>query len=375
MVAAVAAPASVRPSLTLSGIIAPAQSVAISSSLAEPAISVPVQEGEHVRAGQVLAVLDTSDLKATLNYDLQNAQANQALTAQNVYSGQASIAQGGDQVRQAQANVQSAQATLANARRDLQRDQQLLAQGYLSQQVYQTQLTLVQNDDQAVRNAQAALGSAQANQAANGTMSQGLQAAKVAQARAQSQASLAQADQTRVSIGKATIVSPIDGVVVNRNLNVGEYPGTRQIFTLQETDYVFAILGASSSEVFTIPTGAPVTVSVNGRPGTLGGKVVAVLDQLTPGSTNFAVKARVPNQSGILHSGMAVTTKIALNAISGIGVPYTAFLDDNHNTLMAIGADDTVHVVNVAERGTDGQTAIVQGLSSGTRVVANGQAG
>ncbi|MBV8602747.1 MAG: efflux RND transporter periplasmic adaptor subunit, partial [Candidatus Eremiobacteraeota bacterium] len=344
VVAAVARPTSVRPSMTLSGIVAPAQSVAISSSLAEPAISVNVQEGDRVRAGQVLAVLDTSDLRATLDYDLRNAQANQAVTTQDVYSGQASIAQGSEQVRQAQANLQSAQATLANARRDLQRDQSLLAQGYLSQQAYQTQLTLVQNDDQAVRNAQAALGSAQANQAANGTMTQGLQAAKVAQARAQSQASLAQADQTKVSISKATIVSPIDGVVVNRNINVGEYPGTRQIFTLQETDYVFAILGASTSTVFQIRQGAPAFVSVNGRPGAIRGTVVAVLDQLTPGSTNFAVKARVLNPGGILHSGMAVTTRIALAPLAGTGIPYTAFLDDNHNSVMAIGPDDTVHV-------------------------------
>ena len=356
-----AMPGVAHPSLLLSGIVAPAQSVALSSSLAEPALAVNVQEGDRVRQGQVLAVLDTTDLRATLEYDMQNAQSNEALTAQNVYSGQQSISQGNDQVRQAQ-------VTLANAQRDLARYQQLYRQGYLSQQQYQTQLTTVQND-------QAALASAVAAQSANGTMSQGLQAAKIAQAQAQAQASLAQADQTRASITKATIRSPVNGVVVNRNLNPGEYPGTRQIFTLQETDYVFAVLSASSSDVFAIPSGAPASVAVTGRPVAMQGRVVAVLDQLTPGSTNFAVKVRVPNPQGSLHSGMAVTGSIALAPISGIAIPYTAFLDDNHNTVMLVQPDDTVRVANVVERGNDRRTAIVIGLASGARVVADGQAG
>ena len=53
----------------------------------------------------------------------------------------------------------------------------------------------------------------------------GLQQSSVAQAKAQEEVALAQAQQIRVSISKATIISPIDGVVVNRNLNPGEYPG------------------------------------------------------------------------------------------------------------------------------------------------------
>jgi hypothetical protein len=39
---------------SISGVIAPLQNVAISSQLAEPADSVLVNEGEHVRAGQVI---------------------------------------------------------------------------------------------------------------------------------------------------------------------------------------------------------------------------------------------------------------------------------------------------------------------------------
>ena len=57
------------------------------------------------------------------------------------------------------------------------------------------------------------------------------------------------------------IVSPIDGVVVNRNLNPGEYPGSRTIFTLQQLNNVYAELNASSADTFAIPVGAPVTLT------------------------------------------------------------------------------------------------------------------
>src|SRR5271157_4032427 len=63
---AVAQQASVKPTLVIAGIIAPLQNVAISSTLAEPADTVTVNEGDSVRAGQVVAVLDTADLRAQL---------------------------------------------------------------------------------------------------------------------------------------------------------------------------------------------------------------------------------------------------------------------------------------------------------------------
>lgn len=56
----------VRPSETLSGIIAPIQNVQISNTLAEPVASVLVQEGQVVQRGHVLAVLETQDLEANL---------------------------------------------------------------------------------------------------------------------------------------------------------------------------------------------------------------------------------------------------------------------------------------------------------------------
>jgi multidrug efflux system membrane fusion protein len=198
----------------------------------------------------------------------------------------------------------------------------------------------------------------------------------VEQARATEQVDLAQAQQVRTSIAKATIVSPIDGVVVNRNLNVGEYPGTRQLFTLQQTDPIYAILRGSGSQIADLVEGAPSTiVSTDLHDRHVTGTVAGILNEINPGSTDFVVKVVLKNPGGELRPGMAVQGRIALPSVHGTQIPETAFTDDGHRSVMIVGSDGTVKTQNVSENGDDGKVAIVTGLSNGTRVITDGQSG
>lgn len=351
----------ISPSEALAGIIAPYENVAVQSTLSEPADSVDVQEGDVVRKGQALARLDTADLQAQLDSDTATAQSNGANTTHAVYQGSLTIAQGQDQLRQAQ-------ATLLNDSTNLQRDLNLLKQGYISQQAVDQQQAVVRNDE-------AAVASARSTVSANGTLSgQGLQASSVQQSRAQEQVADAQADQVRVQIAKATITSPIDGVVVNRNLNPGEYPGNRQLFTIQQMNPVYAILRASSAQVTGITVEAPAVVTIAGAQDLrVSGKVAGVLNQIVPGSTDFIVKVLLPNANGKLRSGMAVSGTVAKPSMRGIRVPLTAFVDDNHDSLLTVASDGVIKTVAVREVGNDGTTSVVTGVTPGTRVVSNGQ--
>lgn len=366
----------IQPAQRLAGIIAPFQNVAIQSSLTEPANTVYVREGDSVRAGQILAQLDTSDLQAQMQSDLATANSNHANTSHTVFAGSLSIAQGEDTVRNDEAAVRQAEQTLANDQTNMARDQNLLAQGYISQQSVDAQSTLVRNDQQALNSANANLASARSTVQANGTLSgQGLQAAAVRQSQAQEEVAIAQAQQVRVQIGKATIVSPIDGVVVNRNLNPGEYPGSRELFTLQQVNPIYAVLHASSEQVARIGNGAVATVTAPDVSGSqrFSGRVVGVLNEINPGSTDFEVKIQLANPLQRLRPGMVVQGTIATAPIRGVRVPATAFTDDNHDALMTVQADDSVKTVHVAEVGNDGTTSVVTGVSPGARIVNNGQ--
>jgi multidrug efflux pump subunit AcrA (membrane-fusion protein) len=376
---ALAREGTLAPSETLAGIVAPFQNVAIQSSLTEPADQVNVKEGDRVSRGEVLAVLDTADLEAQLQSDVAQANSDAANTSHTQFQGVLNITQGSQSALSQVAGVRQAQQTLAKDTLDLQRYQQLAANGYIAQQQVAQQTTLVRNDRQAVAQAQAALVAAQATVQANGSLGaggsgSGLQASSVQQAQAAEQVALAQAQQVRTSIQKATIVSPIDGVVVNRNLNVGEYPGTRQIFTLQQTRPVYAVLRGSGAQIARVATGAKTSVIASDLGNAVrSGTVAGVLNQINPGSTDFVVKVLVPNDDDRLRPGMAIQGKIALTPIRGVQIPETAFTDDSHDSVMIVAADGTVSTARVSEVSDDGRNAVVAGLAVGTRVISDGQ--
>jgi HlyD family secretion protein len=373
---ALAANGEIAPKELLPGLIAPFQNVAIESTLTEPAIAVNVQEGDLVRRGQVIAVLDTTDLRAQYESDIAQAQSASAGATHTADQGQLTIQQSQQSVLNARSALAQSQQTLSKDTLDLARYQQLFSNGFVAQQQVATQTALVRNDQAAVTSAQATLRSSLEQVTANGTLSNpsGLQASSVSQALALSKVALAQADQIRASIDKAQIISPIDGVVVNRNLNVGEYPGTRQIFTLQQVDPIYAILQASGSQVANVSVGSPATIiSSDLRARNLSGRVAGVLNEVNPGSTNFEVKVVLSNPQRKLRPGMAVEGNIALPAVRGVRIPYTAFIDDNHTSVMIVGDDSTVKTTPVVEIANDGTTAIVSGVAAGTRVVSDGQ--
>ena len=358
------------PSLTLSGLIAPLQNVAISSTLQEPADSVYVHEGDRVRAGQVIAQLDVADLQANYISARRNAQDAHSRIAQTRDQGTLNIEQAKSQLVTAQAQLAQAQQKLSLSTVTMQRDQQLYSQGFLSHQVLDADTTQYETDRKSVDSAQASLQNAQETVRVNGDSSGGLQRENVASAEAAAASAGAQADQIAVQIKKATITSPVDGIVINRNINPGQYPGNSQIFTIQQIDQVYAMLNASSDQVFLLRTGAPADVSV----GTLHtahvrGVVEAVLGQAQPGGTNFIVKVRIPNTGGRLQSGMVASASIALPAVSGTMIPTTAFIDAAHDAVRTASPDGTIRVVTVRDVAEDGVHSIVQGLPPRTRVV------
>ena len=175
---AVAHQASVHPTLVIAGIIAPLQNVAISSTLSEPADTVSVNEGDQVRAGEVIAVFDTADLRAQYESLIRTAASDDAKVEQAKFTAKLNFGQAPQQVTQARQALTQAQHTLALDQLTLQRDEDLVKQGYLQQQTYDQQRTTVSNDEAAVRSAQAALNSSLTNLQVTGSSKSGLQAVR-----------------------------------------------------------------------------------------------------------------------------------------------------------------------------------------------------
>jgi multidrug efflux pump subunit AcrA (membrane-fusion protein) len=123
---ATAAPKTVKPTAQIAGIIAPYQNVSISSSLSEPTDVVNVIQGDHVHKGEVLAVLDTTDLVANYNADERNAASADARAVQTKYQAQLNLGQGTN-------NVDAAKAAMNNAKLVYDQDNSLYKSGYVSE--------------------------------------------------------------------------------------------------------------------------------------------------------------------------------------------------------------------------------------------------
>ncbi len=365
----------IAPALTIPGTLAPYQTVALSNALAEPAAAVYVREGDRISKGEALADLNVDDLKASLNAAQRTARADIARTQQTRYNAQLAFAQYPGQVQQAQAQYMQAQQTLREAFRNLDRDAVLAQQGYLPQQNLDEQRLVVRNDQQAELQSKTQLNIALATVQANGTGQSGLQQSTIAQAREDAAAQQATAEQIARQIERAHITSPVDGVVTNRNLNPGEYPSGRQIFTLEANDTLYAVLTASAVQAYAIHAGDRVVVGVPGLArATFGGRVEALLDAATPGSTNFAVKVAIPNPQHVLRAGTPVQATIDLRPVSGITVPSSVFTNDSRSRVLIV-SNGRARARPVSEIATDGANSIVRGLPAGAHLVRDGSLG
>ncbi len=366
-----AKPGTIHPTLQIAGVITPYRQVGIAADLSEPIGDVDVQEGDHVHVGQALAHLIMDDLEAQLASAQRTTAEDVARYAQAAYQTNATNAQDAAAIRSAQDTLHQAHVSLDGATTDLKRYQALEDQGYMAAQTVDQQRTTVAADAAAVSTAQAALNQAVANARANGRGNNaGVQQAELQSAQAAADAAQATVEQLRREIGRAAIVSPLDGVVDAVNANPGEYPSGRQLFTIEQISSVYALLPTSTAQVVQIQNGAVVALTTSASTRKDSGKVVAVLDALQPGTTNFTVKVLVPNADGHLHAGMPVTGTVALPPVSGIEIPITAFIDDTHDGVYTVN-DDLVSTTKVQEVKDDGTNAIVTGLSSGATIVAN----
>ncbi len=349
----------------------PFRQVGVAANLSEPIDQVLVQEGDRVRAGQVLARLLVDDLEAQLASSERVVSENVARYQQSAYQTGAISAQDQAAINSAQASLHQAQVDLAGAQTDLRRYQSLYSQGYIPQQTVDQQRTTVASDAAAVNAARAAVNQAIANAQANGTgASAGAQQANLAAARAAADAAQASVEQLKRQIARATIASPVDGIVDAVNANPGEYPSGRQLFTIEAIDRVYANLSASSAQVLQIRQGAPATVSSGNGVRTDRGTVAAVLDQVQPGTTNFTVKVLVQNRDDHLHAGMPVTGVVDEPAVHGIVVPVTAFVDDTRTSVYLV-SNGVVRTQTVREVADDGRNAAISGVPAGASVVAD----
>ena len=303
------------------GTVQASQTATIKSMVDGPLVEIAFQEGQDVKAGDVLARIDSRIYQAALD----GALAKKALD----------------------------EANLANVRLDLERYRKLVATNYATQQQADTARALVAQLEALVRQDQAQIDTART-----------------------------QLSYTTIVApwdGKVGIRLVDQGNIVRPSDAAGLLVLTR----LQPISIVFSLPQQSLPQVAAAMKRGPVDVVAYAQ-GSAAGRgarpldrgTLAVLDnQIDPATGTIKLKATFPNTAGTLWPGGFVAVRLrADTVVDATIVPQAAVQrGPRQNFVYTIGEDGAAHRQNVTMGYEDEQASIVtEGLAPGDRVVIDG---
>jgi len=176
----------------------------------------------------------------------------------------------------------------------------------------------------------------------------------------------------------AVIRSPVAGTVVERLVTPGQLleAGTTACFTVADLSRVWVMAQLFGADPSAVSIGDPVQVVTGGGGASLPGKVDKISDLVDPDTRAVAVRVVADNPGHVLRKQMYVRALIQARAeTQALLVPVSAVLHDDENLPFAYrlegdGSFARVHVT-VGYR-SDDRYEITEGLKAGEQVVVEG---
>ncbi|MBS0443668.1 MAG: efflux RND transporter periplasmic adaptor subunit [Proteobacteria bacterium] len=297
--------------LEVSGGLKAVNSAMVKAKVAAELRTLTVREGDRVKAGQVIGQLDTVELDWRL--------------------------------RQAEQTAASARAQFGIARRTLENNRALVAQGFISPTGLETSVD---------------------NEAA---------------ARANHEAAVAAVELARKARADGTLVAPIAGLVSQRLAQPGErVPVDGRIVEIVDLARVELEAAVAPEDVVQFALGQRATLQVDGLPEPLAARVARINPSAQTGSRSVLVYLAVdPNPA--LRQGLFARGRVAVAEVQGIAVPLAAVRTDLSQpyVLQVSNGKTTLKTVKLGARGElAGQAWVIvsDGLAEGATVLT-GSAG
>ncbi len=299
--------------------------------------SIDVRVGEHVAAGQTLAMLDTRSLSLTAQQAAADAQA---------------------------ASAQARAAAVDRYSTKIAVDRSAVTR---TQNLYRAGVSAKKDIDDA--RAQLAADEADARAAGAG------RSAAVAQA----QSAAMKAELANADLSRGTLRSPFDGVITAISRRTGEaVDPTVGVISVGPAQQAQATLQVPSSDAARIAMDDPVELTVTGTAETSSGRVTAVVPSVDPSTQSATVVV-----SGVPHgaiAGNAITAKITVAHVRGLLVPQSSIVQDpqSGDNVVFVQAKQKDGSLKFEQRTVDivhedGATAQVRGgVRPGERVASQG---
>jgi RND family efflux transporter MFP subunit len=303
------------------GTVHATETAQLSAQVMGNVVAMNAHEGDHVRRGQVLIVIDDAQARA------------------GVDRAQAAVSASDHEAAAAQAD-----STLADA--TMKRYQNLFEKKSVSPQEF----------DEIKARFQAA--SARREMARSG--------------QAQAKAALAEA---QTMLGYSRIRAPFDGVVTEKRVDPGTLaaPGM-PLMTIEATGRYRLEATVDESSIQYVKFGEPVSVSVEALGGRdMKGKVVQIVPAADPASRSFTVKVELPADPN-LRSGLFGRAMFPKGERNSIVVPRTAVIERGQlQGVYVLGPDRIANMryVTLGKNAGDQQVEVLSGLQPGESMVTN----
>ncbi len=345
-------------SVVATGKIQPITKVEVKSKASGIVEKLYVDINNIVKKGQQLAQLDQVEIAAQVE-----AQRAQLASAQaNVGTYEANIEQD---------KVNAAAPDLPMYKLTLDRNMEMQKEGIVSRQTL----------DDANKDYLAALTRRDSSKAQIGVDS-----ARLKQARAQVMQAEASLKQLEEQLGYTTIVAPMDGVILSRDVEIGDAVssilvlGSTATLVMTEGDVneVYVDGKVDEADIAHVYLGQPARIKVESfRDRTFQGKVTKIspMGVEKDNVTTFEVRVSINNPNGELKALMTANAEILLDEHKGVlTVPENAVVYDNQkNASVEIPdkkqKDGTRKIPVTAGLSNGSVTEIVKGLNEGDQVV------
>jgi len=331
-------------SVVATGKVQPITKVEVKSKASGIVKKLLVDAGDRVKAGQVLAELDKEELQAQVRGDEAQLTAAEA----NLRASEADVER---------SKVDAEGVDVPTLQRAYQRAQTMASQGVVSASAL----------DDAQRNYEMAV-----NKRDLARAQLTINEAKVKQAQAQVtqyKASLARSEE---QLNYATIVAPIDGEVLSRDVEVGDAVSSilvlgssaTLVMTLGNMKQVYVDGKVDESDIGKVYLGQPARIKVESfKDKTFNGKVtkIAPMGVEKDNVTTFQVRVSIDNSGGELKALMTANAEIILKEDHNVLIiPENAIIYDK---------DKKAQVEVPDPKGKDGKrkVAVTVGISNGAK--------
>jgi RND family efflux transporter MFP subunit len=181
--------------------------------------------------------------------------------------------------------------------------------------------------------------------------------------------------KTRQVTGDISLVAPVDGIVLSRNITPQQrFEKGTEFYRIADLSKVWIIADVFSDETATLRPGSKATVMIR----ELGKTVTATVSNSPPlfdaASRTLKLRLETDNPGMFLRPDMYVDIEFHAPAPAGISVPAESILDSGMQKIVYLETSEGVFEPRPVELGGSfgGRVTVKRGLAEGDRVVTSG---